>query len=60
MFSTRTSIGAQRRHTNERGAALISVLLISTLLLTAGGALILTTAMTGTGTVDATAEMEAY
>ena len=60
MFSTRTSTNAQRRHINERGAALISVLLISTLLLTAGGALILTTAMTGTGTVDATAEMEAY
>jgi hypothetical protein len=45
---------------DQRGAALISTLLISALLLTAGGMLILTTAMTGTNTIDAAAEMEAY
>jgi hypothetical protein len=45
---------------NERGAALISVLLISVLLLSAGGALILTTSMTATNAIDATAEMQAY
>ncbi|HYY59017.1 MAG TPA: hypothetical protein VE842_16935 [Pyrinomonadaceae bacterium] len=45
---------------NERGAALITSLLISTLLLTAGGALILTTSMSGTNGVGPTAEMHAY
>ncbi|HKZ80119.1 MAG TPA: hypothetical protein VJ124_17730 [Pyrinomonadaceae bacterium] len=44
----------------ERGAALVSVLLISTLLLTAGGMLILTTSMTGTNTFDSVAEQQAY
>jgi len=42
----------------ERGAALITTLLISTLLLTAG--VILTTSMSATNTVDAAAEMQAY
>jgi hypothetical protein len=45
---------------SERGAALISTLLISALLLAAGGMLILTTSMTGTNTIDAAAEMQAY
>jgi hypothetical protein len=45
---------------NERGAALISVLLISTLLLSAGGVLLLTTSMSATNPLDATAEMQAY
>lgn len=45
---------------SERGAALITVLMVSALLLTAGGALILTTSLAGTNTVDAAAEMEAY
>jgi hypothetical protein len=52
-----------KSHTNkksERGAALISTLLISALLLAAGGMLILTTSMTGTNTIDAAAEMQAY
>jgi hypothetical protein len=44
----------------QRGAALISTLLISALLLTAGGILILTTSMAGTNTIDAAAEMQAY
>lgn len=44
----------------ERGAALISTLLISALLLTAGGMLILTTSMSATNTVNAAAEMQAY
>ena len=44
----------------ERGAALLSTLLISAMLLTAGGMLILTTSMTGTNTIDAAAEMQAY
>lgn len=44
----------------ERGAALISAVLISMLLLAAGGALILTTGMTAANAVDATAEAQAY
>lgn len=45
---------------SQRGAALVSTLLISALLLTAGGMLILTTSMAGTNTIDAAAEMQAY
>lgn len=45
---------------DERGAALISVLLISALLLSAGGVLLLTTSMSATNPLDATAEMQAY
>jgi len=44
----------------ERGAALISAILLSTLLLAAGGILILTTTMTGITAGDSTAEMQAY
>jgi hypothetical protein len=47
-------------HADERGAALITMLLVSFLLLTAGGALIMTTSMSATNTVDAAAEMQAY
>lgn len=57
------SLQTQTRRCNresERGAALISVLLISVLLLTAGGALILSTSLAATSTVDAAAEMQAY
>jgi hypothetical protein len=50
----------QRNKSSERGAALITVLMISVLLLTAGGALILSTSLAGTSTVDAAAEMQAY
>src|SRR5919202_6640585 len=44
----------------ERGAALITALLVSMLLLAAGGALIATTSMTATNAVDSTAEAQAY
>jgi len=47
----------ERKH--ERGAALISTLFLSVLLLTVGGILILTTSMTGTN-ANATSEMQAY
>jgi hypothetical protein len=52
------SMSANRK--NERGAALVSVLLLSMLLLTAGGALVLTTTMSATNAIDSTAEMQAY
>ncbi len=45
---------------SERGAALITMLLVSTLLLTAGSALILTTAKSTVNAVNATAEAQAY
>lgn len=55
---TETEAHAARR--GERGAALVTALMLSTLLLVAGGALILTTS-TGTVTAaDSTAEMQAY
>ena len=44
----------------ERGAALITAVLLSLLLLAAGGTLILTTTMTGITARDSTAEMQAY
>lgn len=44
----------------ERGAALITVLLVSTLMLAAGGAVIMSTAMTATNSIDSTGEAQAY
>ena len=44
----------------ERGAALWTALAVSMLLLTAGGALILTTSMSATSSVDSIAETQAY
>lgn len=48
------------RRSGERGAALVTTLLVSALLLTAGGALILSTTMTGLNTFDSAAESQAY
>ncbi|HYY43270.1 MAG TPA: hypothetical protein VE775_11105, partial [Pyrinomonadaceae bacterium] len=45
---------------NERGAALLMMLLVATLVFAVGGALIMSTAMNGTTTMDATAEKQAY
>jgi hypothetical protein len=44
----------------ERGAALVMSLLVSMLLLAAGGVLIMTTGMTVSNAVDSTAEAQAY
>ena len=44
----------------ERGAALITMLLVSILLLGAGGALIATTTMSATNSIGSTPEMQAY
>src|SRR5260370_19678228 len=49
-----------QRSKGECGAALLSVLMISTMLLAAGGALILATSMATRTAVDSTAEMQAY
>src|SRR5215217_360189 len=48
------------RRPGERGAALITAVLLSLLLLAAGGILILTSTMTGITARDSTAEMQAY
>src|SRR5712672_3402561 len=50
---------AQRRP-NERGAALITMLLTSILLLAAGGALIMTSALSATNATDSISETQAY
>ena len=55
-----TMQGPPRDRANERGAALITVLLLSVLLLSAGGALIMTTALSSTNAVNASAETQAY
>jgi len=48
------------RRAGERGAALITTLLVSVLLLGAGGALIMTTVMSATNSLNSTPEMQAY
>lgn len=48
------------RSANERGAALITALLVSTLLLIVGGALIMTTNIAQGLAIDSTAELQAY
>jgi Tfp pilus assembly protein PilX len=55
---TRNAVGVVSK--SERGAALVTVLLISTMLLILGGGLILTTSYTGTNTIDSSSEMQAY
>src|SRR6185295_976138 len=46
--------------TSERGAALVTMLLASVLILGAGGALITTTMMSANNSISSTAEMQAY
>jgi hypothetical protein len=59
-MKTKSEAKSPAARRGERGAALVTALLLSTLLLVAGGALIMTTA-TGTSTaVDATTEARAY
>ena len=50
----------KQSRSGERGAALITAVLLSLLLLAAGGILILTSTMTGITARDSTAEMQAY
>lgn len=58
---THQSFRPETSHRNaERGAALLTTLLISTLLLSAGLALIVSTSLSTTTAIDATAEMQAY
>jgi hypothetical protein len=49
-----------RKRGGERGAALVTMLLASVLILGAGGALIMTTTMSANTSIGSTAEMQAY
>jgi hypothetical protein len=55
-----TQIKISRKRAGERGAALVTMLLSSILILGAGGALIMTTMMSATNSMNSTAEMQAY
>jgi hypothetical protein len=57
--NTRRRSNQHGKH-SERGAALVTMMLVSVLLLGAGGALIMTTVMSANNSVGSTAEMQAY
>jgi hypothetical protein len=50
----------ESRWATQRGAALVSMLFLSLLILAAGGTLILTTATSATNSIEASAEIQAY
>jgi Tfp pilus assembly protein PilX len=54
------STSGRSERVNERGAALVISLLIATVLLVAGGALIQVTSMSAANAIDSTAETQAY
>src|ERR1700704_1794352 len=60
MKTTTKHTGLALQRSSERGAALLTALLVSTLLLAAGSALIVSTSLSSTTEADATAEMQAY
>jgi hypothetical protein len=55
-----STINLYSRRSGERGAALITMLLVSILLLGAGGALVMTTMMSANNSIGSTPEMQAY
>jgi hypothetical protein len=55
-----STMNANNSRAGERGAALITMLLVSVLLLGAGGALIMTTMMSANNSIGSTAEMQAF
>jgi hypothetical protein len=55
-----SKMNANTNRASERGAALITMLLVSVLLLGAGGALIMSTMMSANNSVGSTAEMQAF
>ena len=56
----RTLTKAYTERQGERGAALVTMLLVSMLLLVAGGALVVSTSMSAQAAYDSTAETQAY
>src|SRR5215207_9574593 len=55
-----SKMNANNSRAGERGAALITMMLASVLLLGAGGALIMTTMMSANNSIGSTAEMQAF
>jgi len=55
-----TNVKTNHKRAGERGAALVTMLLASVLILGAGGALIMTTTMSANNSIGSTAEMQAY
>jgi len=56
----KTHVKMKTNRTGEKGAALVTMLLASVLILGAGGALIMTTTMSANNSINSTAEMQAY
>lgn len=59
-MKSQSQIRTNHNRAGERGAALVTMLLASILILGAGGALIMTTMMSATNSMTSTAEMQAY
>ena len=59
-MNTSMKMKTNRKRAGERGAALVTMLLASLLILGAGGALIMTTTMSANTSIGSTAEMQAY
>lgn len=58
LISKPSAVAAKRE--SERGAALVMTLMVATILLTAGGALVMSSMLQATTAVDSTAEIQAY
>jgi hypothetical protein len=58
--STVKTCSSRANERGERGAALVTMLLVTVLLLGAGGALIMTTSMSANNSIGSTAEMQAF
>src|SRR6185369_14716378 len=59
-MNTQVKVKTNRNRTGEKGAALVTMLLASVLILGAGGALIMSTTMSANNSINSTAEMQAY
>lgn len=59
-MNANVKVKTNHKRSGERGAALVTMLLASVLILGAGGALIMTTTMSATNSIGSTAEMQAY
>ena len=59
-MNTSVKVKTNHKRAGERGAALVTMLLASLLILGAGGALIMTTTMSANSSIGSTAEMQAY
>ena len=59
-MNTHVTVKTNRNRSGEKGAALVTMLLASVLILGAGGALIMSTTMSANNSINSTAEMQAY